>query len=246
MKKDTFRIIAHRGTSLLAPENTLSAFQTAIDMGATEVETDVQLTMDNHLVLCHDETLRRYGNGDSRVEALNFSDLAEMDFGTWFSPVFQGERIVCLEELLRKWGKSLTYHIELKGSNPELPLHVLQSLEASGMLESCIITSFSLSMLQRFRDLAPQARLGWLIKSIEPDTLHTAEKLSLFQLCPQAAHLTHEGIVRGLEYVPEIRAWGCPRNREEAQQTAISLKQAGCGGITVDNPQWLLDISEIL
>ncbi|EIP97932.1 glycerophosphoryl diester phosphodiesterase [Opitutaceae bacterium TAV1] len=74
-----FRLIAHRGAPMRAPENTLASFRIAQQLGATEIETDVQLTTDNVLVLCHDDTLARYRLGDRRVEespceAAAFSD----------------------------------------------------------------------------------------------------------------------------------------------------------------------------
>src|SRR5690554_737210 len=81
-----FRIIAHRGASAYAPENTLPAFDLALRMGRPQVELDAQLSTDGQVVLCHDTTLARYGHGAQTVEALDWATLSNLDMGAWFSP----------------------------------------------------------------------------------------------------------------------------------------------------------------
>ena len=89
-----FRIIAHRGASGYAPENTMIAFQLAERMGATEFELDVQFSKDKQVVICHDSVLTRYGHSDLRLADLTLSELLKLDMGSWFSPFFyRGEPI---------------------------------------------------------------------------------------------------------------------------------------------------------
>ena len=76
-----FRIIAHRGASAYAPENSMAAFALAQKMGIREIELDTQLTPDGVVALCHDRTLARYGHGAQAVEEMNWADLAALDMG---------------------------------------------------------------------------------------------------------------------------------------------------------------------
>ena len=112
-----FRIIAHRGASAYAPENTAAAFTLAHEIGVDEVETDAQLTPDGEVVLCHDRALARYGHGDAVVEETPWAKLAALDMGSWFSPhLYGGERMWRLDDLFSAYGDRFTYHVELKGA----------------------------------------------------------------------------------------------------------------------------------
>jgi len=79
---EPFRIIAHRGASGYAPENTMAAFERAVAMGATEVETDVAFTKDGRLLLFHDDTLERTTNGAGLPEDFTLAELLELDAGS--------------------------------------------------------------------------------------------------------------------------------------------------------------------
>jgi len=236
-----FRLIAHRGAPLRAPENTLASFRAARDLGATEVETDVQLTTDDVLVLCHDDTLARYGNGDRAVETRAYAGddgLARMDFGAWFSEGFAGARIATLAELLDAHGGDFVFHIELKGAHPRLAAETLAAVGARGLTGRCVFTSFSFEQLRRARAASRDIRLGWLVRALDEPALRGAEELGLFQLCPLASAVTPERITQALRTVKEVRAWGCPREAEAARRTAQTLKVAGCVGVTVDELGW--------
>ena len=92
-------IIGHRGASAHAPENTLAAFQLALDAGADGVEFDVQLSRDGQPVVIHDADLKRTGLTPRRVRDLTLSELKKTDVGSWFDRSFAGERIPTLEEV---------------------------------------------------------------------------------------------------------------------------------------------------
>lgn len=257
----SFRHIAHRGASMRAPENTLAAFRAARDIGAREIETDVQLTTDGVLVLCHDTTLARYKLGDFRVEQLPYAPrragagtpagtgdaadapapaLSELDFGAWFSPKFAGERIATLGKLLDAHaGDFDVFHIELKGAHPRLAAETIAILKARGLRERCVLTSFSLKQLRRAREADAEIRLAYLLKTaVDEKALDAARELGLFQLCPKAAAVTPEGVAAALKVVPEVRAWGCPREAEAARRASRAVADAGCVGITTDEPGW--------
>ncbi|MFZ0879437.1 MAG: glycerophosphodiester phosphodiesterase family protein, partial [Candidatus Acidiferrales bacterium] len=93
-------IIAHRGASGHAPENTMAAFRQAVEMGATFIETDLHMTRDARFVAIHDASVERTSNGRGAVRDLTLAELKQMDAGLWFDRQFSGERIPTLEEIL--------------------------------------------------------------------------------------------------------------------------------------------------
>jgi len=238
-----FRIIAHRGASAYAPENTRRAFQLALDMGAQEIETDTQLTTDRRVVLCHDTTLERYGYGPETVEQLTAEDLLDRDMGRWFSPfLYAGEKMLALDQLFETFGKQFTYHLELKGTAAELPEVVSETVERYALQDCCIITSFSYEMLRRMRRTSPSARLGWLIQEIDAHSLQKASALDLFQLCPRADSVTPLAVRRAHDVVAEVRVWGLTGTERDILSTIRKVAQAGCDGATIDWPDWMTHV----
>src|SRR5437764_12352805 len=94
-------VIAHRGASGHAPENTMAAFRKAVAQGATFIETDLQLSRDAHFVAIHDGTVNRHTNGRGSVHDQTLVELRELDAGRWFRSEFSGERLATVEELLQ-------------------------------------------------------------------------------------------------------------------------------------------------
>ncbi len=112
-------IIGHRGASAIAPENTAVAFREAIAAGADGIEFDVRLTRDGVPVVIHDSTLRRTGGLQRRVSELTWSELEQVDAGSWFDPRFAHARVPRLEELLTLFeSNNLFLHLEMKSDSP--------------------------------------------------------------------------------------------------------------------------------
>lgn len=241
----TFRIIAHRGASAYVPENTLAAFQLAYDMGVTEIETDVQLTTDGVVVLCHDRTLARYGHREQVVEEMGWGELAPLDMGSWFSPhLHQDKRMLTLEELLATFGDKLTYHIELKGHAPQLAAATHQLITAHHLHDHCLITSFDDKWLATMQQIDPTLRLGWLVTTIDEQVIARAKALQLYQLCPRADQVTADMVAQARTVVNEVRAWGLQSERVATQARDVqalirNLLAAGCDGMTINWPDWV-------
>src|ERR1700723_4351987 len=108
-------IIAHRGASGHAPENTMAAFERAVALGAPFIETDLHLTRDARFVAIHDKTLERTTNGRGNVHDFTLAELRQLDAGMWFDREFMGQRIPTLEEVL-KFGKEhdVVFYLEVK------------------------------------------------------------------------------------------------------------------------------------
>jgi glycerophosphoryl diester phosphodiesterase len=108
-------IMAHRGASGYAPENTMAAFEKALEMGTEGIELDVHMTADGEIVVIHDHTVDRTSDGKGMVGALTLEEIREFDFGSWFDPKFKGQSIPTLRdvfELLEDWEGLL--NIEVK------------------------------------------------------------------------------------------------------------------------------------
>lgn len=106
-------IIAHRGASILAPENTLAAFDLAIKQGAMAVEFDVKLSADRQVIVIHDQTVDRTTDGHGDVRTLSLSALQELDAGRLFQNSYRNVRIPTLEQVFESFGRQLFMNIEL-------------------------------------------------------------------------------------------------------------------------------------
>lgn len=236
-----FRIIAHRGASAYAPENTLPAFSIAKAMGVKEVELDTQLTTDGVVVLCHDRSLERYGHGTALVEEQSLDALLRLDMGMWFSPYFfKNTPMLTLAHLFTEFGDDFTYHIELKGVASGLAQAVYDTTSAAGMLDQVIFTSFSVEHLRRMRALDSGCRLAWLVQSFDDEVIAQGAELQLFQICPPAGLLTESLMAKGRTVAREVRAWGVLGSPQEVRQHVENLITCGCHGMTINWPDWIV------
>lgn len=159
-------IIAHRGASGFAPENTLAAFRLALEMGAKAIEFDVHQASDGELVVIHDEDLARVGGRRVRVRDLAAKELGLVDVGSWFGPRFSGERVPRLSELFDLAQGRAELHLELKkGSSlyPGIEERVVGFLRGRGALETTVVSSFDHKALYELRCLEPRLRIGYLL-----------------------------------------------------------------------------------
>ena len=233
-----FRIIAHRGASAYAPENTRPAFELARRMEVREVELDTQLTTDGVVVLCHDDSLDRYGNGDHVVEEMCSAELRSLDMGSWFSPfLFANTPMLTLGSLLDDFGNDFVFHIELKGVAADLPAAVFALVEERNMLDHLIVTSFSFDHLQRMRQIS-SCRLGWLVHEFSQEVLDRAAELDLLQLCPPARTVTRDLVEVGHRVAEEVRAWGVGGTPKEVRLLTCKIIESGCDGMTTNWPDW--------
>ena len=239
-----FCVIAHRGASAYAPENTRPAFDLALEMGYPEIELDAQLTTDGVVAICHDATLARYGHGPRVVEDLAWADLAALDMGSWFSPTrFGGTPMLTLDTLFATYGDRARYHVELKGKAPGLAAAVQAAILRHGQREQCVITSFSYDALAAMAALDTGLPLGWLVRKLDKETLAKARGLPLTQLCPVAGLITADQVQQARRQVAEVRAWGLNGESVHSQGMEVielihRVVEAGCDGMTINWPDW--------
>lgn len=159
-------LIAHRGASGHAPENTLAAFRLALEMGAKAVEFDVHQTRDHELVVIHDNDLKRVAKSPLKVGQSPYERLSSLDVGSWFDRAFAAERVPRLEEVMDLLQGRAELHIELKkGSRlyPGIEERVVDLLQRRGAAASSLVSSFDHDCLYSLRSLDSTLRLGYLL-----------------------------------------------------------------------------------
>ncbi|MBP8594776.1 MAG: glycerophosphoryl diester phosphodiesterase membrane domain-containing protein [Ruminococcus sp.] len=172
------QITAHRGFSKVAPENTLYAFEAALDSGADYIELDVQLTKDEQLVVFHDDTLDRVTDRKGKLRDYTYSELQHISVGEWFKGGdFADARIPLLSEVLDLVGDDIMLNIEIKnnGNMKETVRQTVELIQLYGIDDSCYVTSFSYAALKQVKSLDPSIKTG-LIANVATTTAMTQLK----------------------------------------------------------------------
>ena len=158
------KIIAHRGYSKNYPENTILAFEKAIEIGCDMIETDVRLSKDFIPILFHDDTLNRCTNVDANVEDKLLEELLKLDIGLWFSKEFKNQKIPTLTNLIKTINKRVTLILELKYQQKNFKTLCKEVIKQIKGKESWIeISSFDDEILDLIHQLNPSTILHKLI-----------------------------------------------------------------------------------
>lgn len=228
-------VIAHRGASGAAPENTLAAFRRAVAMGAAMIELDVQLSRDREVVVIHDDTVDRTTDGRGPVAALDYRTLRRLDAGSWFGREFAGERIPSLAEVLAE--VPIALNVELKaGGGADLARRVYDTVRNAGALERVVFSSFEDDALRRLRNLDRDIDLAVLRSR---GTIGHARRAAQ-RVAATALHLRNaSGWLRHLRDEPvreyTIRIWTV-NSMEEWRK----FETVGASGLFTDHPDRFL------
>ncbi|MEU1024105.1 glycerophosphodiester phosphodiesterase family protein [Streptomyces sp. NPDC005904] len=172
-------VVAHRGASAYAPENTLAAIDKARDMGFRWVENDVQRTKDGELVIMHDDNLKRTTNVEEvfpgrapwKVADFTAAEIARLDAGSWFSPKYAGERVPTLKQYMRRVShnhQKLVFEFKKPELYPGIEKQGLQVLRDTGWLDKhhvkskLVVQSFSADSVRTVHALRPDVKTGFL------------------------------------------------------------------------------------
>lgn len=184
----TPKLIAHRGASFEAPENTLSAMYRAVDIGVSYIEFDVRLTKDGIPIVLHDATIARTTNAkkSTHVDDLTFDQIKHLDAGSWFDAKFSSERIPTLEEVLKMELNQTGLMIEVKSSKQapgKIVEGVLKVVENSTIdLNSITIGSLSLSIVDELLKQAPHLNIIGITEKAEHVTALLEKNIKLMAL----------------------------------------------------------------
>lgn len=223
-------ITAHRGDSSSAPENTLSALETAIENLADYAEIDVQETADGIVVLMHDYNMKRTTGEEGYVWNTTYDELSEYDCGRWFSPEFAGERIPTLEQVLELCKGKIYLNIELKGvdSIEGLAEKVVRMVEEHGFEQQCVITSKNRRALLHVKELNETIKTGYIM-SFAYGSFYETEDFDFFSM---KSEFINESVVKNAHlFGKEIHAWTV-NSRSEMER----MKLLGVDNIITDYP----------
>ena len=188
-------IFAHRGACSHAPENTLAAFQLAVDQGAKAIELDVQLSKDREVVVFHDVHLGRTTNGSGRLIDHTLSELKELNAALSFTPAYQQEKIPTLAEVFEILPPDIIINIELKNlhaSCDSLPARTALIIRRYKAEERVLISSFNAIALRKFFQEIPSIPLGRLLYTKRAVNLYS--NLPLLHKKYQSVHLSYKSL----------------------------------------------------
>ena len=161
---DALEIIAHRGSSFLAPENTRAAFELAWQEGADAVEGDFRLTRDGHVVCLHDSSLKRIAGVNRQVSQCSLEELQTYDAGLWKSPQFSGQRIPTLEELLPTVPQGKRFYLEVKCGQEIIP-ELARVISACGLSPGQMVPiGLQLPVIAEIKKAIPQCSAYWVVE----------------------------------------------------------------------------------
>ena len=164
----TPEIIAHRGASYLAPENTLIAFRKAMEIGADGVEMDVQQTLDGGLVIHHDYIIDLHTDISGRIYDMTEGELKDLDFGSWKDAIYKDEKIATLKEALDlcKSMEGCRVQLEMKSTmdnDPQFVPRVVEAIRAADIADRLVLISFNHDLLRQAKQLMPELAVGALL-----------------------------------------------------------------------------------
>ena len=201
---------AHRGASGYAPENTLPAFELALEQGADGFELDVQLTRDDEVVVIHDETLERTTDGHGWVADHSLEDLKKLD-ASYGHEKFAGTRIPTLAEVCALVGDTVTtLHIELKNSRMAykgLEERVLEIVEEHDMTHRVVVSSFNHYSLRHLVGLGSELPLGALYSEPLWKPWQYANKLGATAIHPSLAATRRKIVEKSHENDLAVHVW---------------------------------------
>lgn len=239
-------IVAHRGASYDAPENTLAAQRLAWEQGADAVETDIHLTRDGQIVVLHDKTLKRTAGHDAPVADVTLAEARTLDAGSWKDARFAGEKLPTLAEQLALVPPGKRILVEIK-TGPEIVPELARTLTAAGASERTVtIISFNYDALKAVREQLPRYPTLYLV-GYKASDVEAGKQPSLSDLIAKAKAAGFTGLdlqktwpltagdARAIHNAGlELHVWTV--DEPEIAQHWLDL---GAASITTNRPGWL-------
>lgn len=237
-------IIAHRGASFDAPENSLTSMKLAWEQGADSIETDVWLSKDGKIVVFHDATTKRFNGQEQKVAELNWDDLQKLDIGNWKDPRFEGERIPTLESILETIPQGKRAVLEIK-CGPEIMPEFSRVLRASKRpAKELAIISFNFEALAASKKEFPEIPHYFLMGYKKDKNGKGPELAPLIARCKAAKFdgldLQYQWPI-DKAFVSEVKAAGLQLVVWTVNDPVMARRfaEAGVDGITTDKPKVL-------
>ena len=229
--------VAHRGASGNFPENTRLAFLKAIEAQADMIEMDCQLSRDGHIVVFHDERLKRTAGVGGTVRSKSLEQLKQLDVGKWKKKSFKGEPVLTLEESLAIIAGKADLCLDIKqyDSQPGIEIKLLFILSHYDYLDQTIFSSFDYPCLERVREFAPEARIGLIYgRGVKEDPFAAAEQLGARSIHVQKEVATRPFLDKAWEAGLDVLVWTVNNLSDMEKFAALGVQ-----GIISDYPEKL-------
>ncbi|UCD49477.1 MAG: glycerophosphodiester phosphodiesterase [Phycisphaerales bacterium] len=237
-------LIAHRGASYLAPENTVASAKLAWDKKADAVEVDIYRAQDGKVVVIHDKTTKRTGGEELEVATSTAEQLRQLDVGSFKSQTYAGERIPLLEEIIATLPPQRRLFVEIK-CGPEVLWPLQTVIDASGKRDQIVIIGFGLDTVKASKKLMPDLPTYWLVGTKKDEETEA--------WIPHSATLIDDITGTGLDglnvhwagvtkdFAQDVRDAGLGLYVWTVNDPveAARLAKLGVAGITTDRPGWL-------
>lgn len=237
-------VVAHRGASAYAPENTLAAFELAWEQGADAVEGDFHLSADGQIVCCHDQTTERTGGQKLVVAESTLDQLRTIDVGSWKDERYRGERIATLAEALATVPAGKVFYVEVK-CGPAIVPTLGEAFEASGLsADQLRVIAFDKEVIRAVKKAMPQHQAYWL-SSLKRDKQSGDWTPASDELIATAQEVHADGL--DLKGVREVIDAGFVRRCQDAglsvhvwtvddPEAAVAFARAGVASVTTNRP----------
>ena len=236
--EDEVAIIAHRGASFAAPENTMAAVSRAIEDGADWVEIDVQETADGQVVVFHDKDFMRMAGQSLKIHEATLEDVANIDIGSWFDGKFRDQRVPTLEMVLDECQGKAGLFIELKyyGYEQRLEERVAQIIDSRKMADQIVVMSLKREGVEKMKSLRPGWKVG-LLMSVSTGNLSSVD-VEFFAVNAGFANAAFVNSAQAAD--KEVHVWTV-----NDSITMSKLISRGVNGIITDRPDLLRDVLRV-
>ena len=237
-------VIAHRGASMYAPENTIAAFELAVEMGADAIELDTMLTADGPPLVIHDQSLERTTNGSGSVASKTVAEITLLDAGSAFDARFAGEKIPTLEEVFATVGHKILINVELKNyASPfdRLPETVIDLVMKKGLADRVLLSSFNPIALIKAKRASEKIRRAALTGGGPKIVRGFIEVFTnYFALHPEVSLVNQGMIDKHHSAGNKVNAWTV--NEESEMMKLLSM---GVDGLITDKPDIAIKVIEL-
>jgi glycerophosphoryl diester phosphodiesterase len=229
-------VIAHRGASSEAPENTMAAFRLALEQGCDAIELDIHVSVDGEIVVCHDETLERTTDGSGKIADFTAAELKRYDAGSWFGEKYAGERLPLLKEVLELVPPQIGINVEIKSYNhPGVENILVELLERTGRIDSVFLSSFGHGSMVRCKRLSPSLRVGLLYDDelVDYEAFAGSNGISLYSLHIYHGVLTDDYAAEVIRSGLQVYPWTIddPARMREVLEIGASGIITNCPGV---------------
>lgn len=229
-------IIAHRGASAFAPENTIAAISKALSLGAGGIEIDVQMGKGGDLFLFHDWTTERIGGMNLLFSEMKTSDIRKIDAGSWFSEEYRGEKIPYLSEALNLIPKNrgMLVNIELKktaADTRDVETMLVKMVRDMGMAEDTIISSFNYKSIAKIQSIDPGVKTALITYGSFPDPMRYFSIFRCYSIHPAFYYTDREFVETMHSNNLRVYPWVV-----DEPEYARALTEIGCDGIITNRP----------